>query len=138
MVFFPSYMYENWAWQQVKDANFGRPVFREPQTGKSGGTVEQVLQKYADAIKRSPSRGALMFSVVGLIIYFFPICVPSVIYSFLGGKLSEGLNFSDDLGRCVIVIGLPYANIMATDLKEKMSYLDKTEVKRLNVFLTKI
>ncbi|KAJ8922586.1 hypothetical protein NQ315_007616 [Exocentrus adspersus] len=105
VVFFPSYKYENWVWQQVKDVPFGRPVFREPQTT---GAVDAVLEKYAQAIKTPSSKGALLFSVVG-------------------GKLSEGLNFSDDLGRCIIVVGLPYANIVAADLKEKMTYLDKTE-----------
>ncbi|XP_028139736.1 ATP-dependent DNA helicase DDX11 isoform X2 [Diabrotica virgifera virgifera] len=105
VVFFPSYNYENWLWQQVEKLDFGRKVFREPQTS---GQVDSVLEKYAETIKNPGSKGALLFSVVG-------------------GKLSEGLNFSDDLGRCVIVVGLPYANITAADLKEKMNYLDKTE-----------
>ncbi|XP_015834926.2 ATP-dependent DNA helicase DDX11 [Tribolium castaneum] len=103
VVFFPSYNYENWVWQQIKDVSFGRLVFREPQ---DSGSVDSVLKSYSDAVHKSS--GALLLSVVG-------------------GKLSEGLNFSDDLGRCVIVVGLPYANITAPDLKEKMSHLDKIE-----------
>lgn len=68
MVFFPSYKYENWVWQQMKDITFGRPVFREPQTS---GAVDSVLEKYAEAIKRPSSSGALLFSVVGTSFKFF-------------------------------------------------------------------
>ncbi|KAB0799148.1 hypothetical protein PPYR_07028 [Photinus pyralis] len=105
VVFFPSYKYEAWVYQQLQDVRFGKPVFREPQ---NTGSVDSVLNAYACAIRKPNSTGAILFSVVG-------------------GKLSEGLNFSDDLGRCVVVVGLPYANIYSPELKEKMVYLDKTE-----------
>lgn len=122
-MFFPSYKYESWFWQQVQETEFKRSVFREPQDSAS---VETVLKSYADTVKRS-KEGALLFSVVGKR-HYYPIF--SFFYKKLnvGGKLSEGLNFSDDLGRCVIVVGLPYANIKSAELKEKMTYLDKKEV----------
>lgn len=61
VVFFPSYQYEAWFWQQIEGTNFNRKIFREPQ---NSGAVDGVLNSYADAVRNS-SNGAMLFSVVG-------------------------------------------------------------------------
>ncbi|KAM5169870.1 ATP-dependent DNA helicase DDX11 isoform 2-T3 [Mantella aurantiaca] len=113
--FFPSYDYQKLIldhWEktgQLKRLTAKKKIFQEP---KKANQVEQVLNEYSRCIKFSsqsagPLTGALLFSVVG-------------------GKMSEGINFSDDLGRCVVMVGMPYPNIRSPELQEKMSYLDKT------------
>ena len=40
------------------------------------------------------------------------------------GKLSEGIDFSDDAARCVIMVGIPYPQMMDPNVIMKKHYLD--------------
>ncbi|KZC13018.1 ATP-dependent RNA helicase CHL1, partial [Dufourea novaeangliae] len=111
VVFLPSYNFEELMYKHfdksgvITKISSKKCIFRET---KSASQVNEILEQYALCVKKpkSPKNGSLLFSVVG-------------------GKLSEGLNFSDDLGRCVIVVGMPYPNITSLELQEKMKYLNE-------------
>lgn len=113
IIFFPSYAYLDQViiqWQKAEfsasetiwDAlSFKKPVYRE---SKDTVTVDDILQDYAKAI--DSGKGGILLSVVG-------------------GKMSEGINFSDRLGRCVVVVGLPFPNIQSAKWKAKLEYIEQ-------------
>lgn len=45
----------------------------------------------------------------------------------VGAKLSEGLNFADDLARAVVIVGLPFPNSTSPELKERMRYITELD-----------
>jgi len=50
----------------------------------------------------------------------------AILTCVIGGKMSEGINFKDRLGRCVIVVGMPYPNKTDPVLQQRLQYLQKT------------
>lgn len=115
--FLPSYEYEQICYDRWSKMGIisnietrSKHVFREP---RKASHLKSTFDEYCRIIDRSKGgnpRGAMLICVVG-------------------GKMSEGINFNDDLGRCIVVIGLPYANIKSSELQQKMSYYDKICVK---------
>ena len=116
VVFFPSYLFldtvvTRWSLEKDGTSIFERlggkkMLFRE----KKEAGVEEVLSEYAKAI--DAGKGGLLLSVVG-------------------GKMSEGINFSDRLGRCVVIVGLPFPNINSAEWKAKIEYIEASTSARL-------
>ncbi|KAL3822856.1 hypothetical protein ACHAXA_006220 [Cyclostephanos tholiformis] len=108
VVFLPSYNYESQIFQRWRSTGFlgqlekKKSLYREPKISRD---LDATLERYSDTVN-STNAGALLFSV-------------------MGGKMSEGINFADDMARCVLVVGLPYPDITDPVLKEKMKSLDK-------------
>jgi len=107
VVFLPSYAFEAQAharWKQsgiLQQLSAVKKVFREEQ---GAGSADRVLAQYsAEAVS---AKGALL------------TCT-------MGGKMSEGINFSDELGRCILVVGLPYPSSVDPVLQQKMKYFDQ-------------
>ncbi|RCH82838.1 ATP-dependent DNA helicase chl1, partial [Rhizopus stolonifer] len=104
--FFPSFTYLEQMHNRWKESGIlqrleaRKKVFKEP---KESNMVEATLRDYSLQINTENGKGALILCVVN-------------------GKMSEGINFSDNLGRGVIMIGLPFANRNSVELQEKMKY----------------
>ncbi|KAI0104263.1 helicase C-terminal domain-containing protein [Nemania sp. FL0031] len=131
VVFFPSYGYLDEVisvWSQT-DSTQPTSIWNKLQNKKAvfseakGSSSDDLLEQYSKAIldedpqtttakPAARARGALLLSVVG-------------------GKMSEGINFSDRLGRCVVIVGLPYPNINSPDWKARIEYIESTTIQRL-------
>jgi len=115
ITFFPSYDYlaqVTSIWQRSPTSQPLMTMLQKVKTTfqeSKGVSVDDLLRDYAAAV--DSGRGGLMLSVVG-------------------GKLSEGINFSDKLGRAVIAVGLPFPNSNGAEWKAKIQYVEALQYKQ--------
>mgnify|MGYP002620977809 CR=1 FL=1 len=139
VVFFPSYSYLDEvvaAWQAPETQNGPSVSFQRKQTlwdrlaakktlfrESKGGSSDEILQQYSDAIFSAGTASRQQLDPTGR--------GGALLLSVVGGKLSEGINFSDRLGRCVVVVGLPYPNINSPEWKARIEYVETAAIARL-------
>lgn len=105
VVFFPSYGYlehviKFWQLEEIfEKLSMNKRIFYETPGGSD------ILPQYSSTIL-DKKKGAFLFSVVG-------------------GKLSEGINFQDNLARAVVMVGLPYPNLYSSELLVKKRHIEQ-------------
>ncbi len=108
VAFFTSYQYLDRVFEHLQRTKTVQKLERFKKVFKESRStnVDEILREYSSQISTDDKRGAILFSVVG-------------------GKMSEGINFSDDMARAVVMVGLPYPNIKSGDLIAKSRYIER-------------
>ena len=125
VVFFPSYAYLSTAvthWQAntslwslltaqkrvfVEQKSTSSPSAQPKTSNTTTPSTDTLLSSYTAYI--ASNHGALLLAVIG-------------------GSLSEGINFSDRLGRGIAVVGLPFPNPHSPEWKAKLEYVARRNV----------
>lgn len=136
VVFFPSYAYLDTCistWKkppppgQITKTLYERleeckPIFLEPRSDQGPTPTSQKLQQQP---KAGPAATEALLQSYSTTITSLPTQRGALLLSVINGSLSEGINFSDRLGRAVIVVGLPYPNPHSAEWKSKMEYISQ-------------
>jgi Rad3-related DNA helicase len=122
LIFFPSYRvmekcYEIWESQRVTqdiETKAAKKVFMEPKDpAKYQATMEKYYKTIFGGTGKGPQKGSGKQNG------------GAVLMGVCRGRISEGLDFSDNAARCVIVIGIPYPQMTDPKVILKKDYLDR-------------
>ncbi|EPY53150.1 ATP-dependent DNA helicase Chl1 [Schizosaccharomyces cryophilus OY26] len=108
VAFFPSFSYLQFITKVWKDDGTLERLQKKKQVfieskDQSENTLK-LFDQYSESVESG--HGGLLFCVIG-------------------GRLSEGINFSDRLGRAVIVVGMPFPNAHDIEWQTKVAYVEE-------------
>jgi len=138
VIFFPSYQYEKQVyecWQKngiISNMEKKKKFLREASVTEDATSLDKILHEYRNIIDHNFSQTA---TTGGGVLQRYN---GSILSCVVGGKLSEGINFSDGYGRLVVVVGLPYPNPNDIELLEQQKFFEKNTKKPQNDFLDNI
>lgn len=96
-----------------------KDIFKEP---KDSSQIQDIMQSYYQKIKQNKKRrsgqeknGAILMAVCR-------------------GKISEGIDFTDDLARAVFMVGVPYPPVGEKKVQVKKEYLDASSSNSFKLF----
>ncbi|XP_057207305.1 Fanconi anemia group J protein isoform X3 [Triplophysa rosa] len=116
LCFLPSYkmldkLRDRWMntglWEKLEER---KTVITEPRGGGKGD-FDELLQTYYEAIGGTAADGGTRDG--------------ALLVAVCRGKVSEGLDFTDDNARAVVTIGIPFPNIKNLQVELKMKYNDQ-------------
>lgn len=106
--FFPSYQYLEYVINQWKQMGLLERLGKVRKVFFESRNRPDPLPGYTQAV--SEGLGAILFAVVG-------------------GNLSEGINFQDNLCRAVVMTGLPFPNVFSGEMVVKRKHLERKIIK---------
>ncbi|KAL8098973.1 hypothetical protein AgCh_031615 [Apium graveolens] len=118
VVFFSSFDYEGQVYDAWKASGIlarimkKKRIFREPRKSTD---VETVLKEYKETIE-AVSSGNIKHDPTSF--------TGAILLAVVGAKISEGINFSDGMGRCIVMVGLPYPSPSDVELIERIKHIE--------------
>lgn len=106
IVFFSSYIVLDLYLQEWKTSGLYDLIAREKTVCKEEKSNKKFQNDFNKFLKFYESKGAI----------FFGVC---------GGKLSEGIDFTDEMARMVVIVGVPFPSLTEPAISSKKEYLDK-------------
>ncbi|KAF4222577.1 hypothetical protein CNMCM5878_003615 [Aspergillus fumigatiaffinis] len=100
-------------------------IWRKPLVGEKGQTILSLIEREKSILYEGRDMGAKTEDLLQEYTRTIDSGQGALLLSVVGGKLSEGINFSDKLGRGVLIIGLPFPNIRSAVWQAKIQYVEQ-------------